>query len=180
MRKRLNSISIYLFYRILVVAAILGAGSVSRSQAGELPLAPVLTQELNMVLNASVNLHKSLVSQNEEQVDIHLRDIVWQLDRAKTASAYAKDHERRHLLRILEAAREHFEMTQTSYGEERRARLVDAFNQLVNLVRIYRVDRAFSIFFCPKDRTTWVQRTTKAQNPFRHDRAESCGLRVPR
>lgn len=148
---------------------------------GDLALAQDLVVELNMVLKATDSLHKSLISQNEEQVDLSLRDILQQIDRARTASRYAKPHEQRHLIRILEAAREQFELTQSSYGEERRLRLEEAYNQLVNLVRIYRVDPNYGIFFCAKDKTTWIQKGAKAQNPFRIDGNRSpCGMRVPK
>lgn len=149
--------------------------------AGELVLAAPLTIELNRVLKMSEALHKSLLSQNEERVDLALRDMLWQLERARDASQYAKPHERGHLVRILDSAREHFELTQSSYGDERRSRLEDGFNQLVNLVRIYKLDRTYSIYFCPKDKTTWVQTGIKAQNPFKAESSrEPCGMRVPK
>lgn len=149
--------------------------------AGQLSLAPALTSELNHVLNISDVLHRSLVEQNEEQTEISLREMVIQLGRARAASFMAKPHDRRHLLRILDAAHEHFELTQSSYGDERRARLEEGFNQLANLVRVYRLDQSFGIFFCPKDRTTWIQKGYKARSPFRSKQAgESCGIRVSR
>lgn len=146
---------------------------------GELALSSQLRRELDLVLKAGDSLHKALVQQNEEQVELSLRDVLYQLDRSKTASYLAKPHERRHLMRILEAAREQFELTQTTFGEDRRMRFESGFNQIVNLLRIYRLDRAFTIFFCPKDKTTWIQRGSKPQNPF-HPESGSCGMKVPR
>lgn len=163
---------------LIVIASIVGSGSAFAR--GELALAPRLTEELNLVLKASDSLHKSLVTQNEEQIDIGLRDVIQQITRARAALSYAKPHERRHLVRILDAAYEQFELTQTTYGNERRQRLEEGFNQLVNIVRIYRVDRTYSIFFCAKDKTSWVQTGNRAQNPFRSDRREPCGMRIPR
>lgn len=149
--------------------------------AGELSLAPELMVELNQVLKVSDSLHKSLMSQDEDQVELNLRDMVQELERAKRASRVVKEHDRGHLLRVLAAASEQFELTQSTYGDERLLRLEEGYNQIVNLIRVYRVDRAYGIFFCPKDRTTWVQRGGKPQNPFRADtHREPCGLRVPR
>lgn len=164
-----------------VAAVIFITGAPTTVRAGELTLASEVMHELNSVLRAGDGLHKSLVAQDDEQIDIGLRDVLHQLIRAKGALLFAKPHERRHLVRILEAAQENFELTRSSYGDERRARLEDGYNQLVNLVRIYRLDRAYGIFFCPKDKTTWVQRGNKPQNPFHpDDRRESCGMRVTR
>jgi hypothetical protein len=156
----------------------------ARCEAGELALSPQVTAELNQVLKVGDALHKSLLSQDEEQIEMGVRDIIVQLDRAKNASNQVKPHDRRHLLRVLDSAYEQFEQTQAEYGERRRVRLEEGFNQLVNIVRIYRVDRSYGIFFCPKDRTTWVQRGQKPQNPFRSiaesGHREPCGMRVPR
>lgn len=153
-----------------------------RVEAGELFLNSQLMLEINGVLKASDTLHRSLIQQNEEQVELGLRDLIQQINRARELSYLAKPHERQHLIRILDAAKEHFEITQTSFGSERRDRLEDGFNQLVNLVRIYKVDRSYAIYFCPKDKSTWVQTSAKAQNPFRTEAGnrEPCGIKVPK
>jgi hypothetical protein len=126
-------------------------------------------------------VHHSLVEQNEEQADIGLRDLLKQIAHARSHLNVVKDYERPHLVRILDAAKEQFEMSQAAYGQERRVRLEDGFNQLVNLVRIYKVDKAYGIYFCPSDRSTWVQTGNKAQYPFpAAGSREPCGLKVDR
>lgn len=148
---------------------------------GELALGPTLTTELNAVLRNADGLHKSLLSHDEEQVDLNLRDILWQLNRAKRALVHAKLHERGHLVRILDAAEGDFEVSQTAVGEEKRLRLEHGFNQLVNLLQIYKLDRSYSIFFCPNDRTTWIQKGNSGTNPFRAEGGRSpCAVRVPK
>ena len=138
----------------------------ARGGSGELVLAPALTRELNAVLQSGDELRVSLIQQNDEQTDIGVRDLMKQIDRARALSHLAKPYERSHLLRILDAARENFEVVQSSYGNARRDQLEEGYNQLVNLVRIYKLDRTYAIFFCPKDKTSWVQKTGKAQSPF--------------
>jgi len=168
-------------WRVFCVCIGLGLVTMASSaSARQLSLAPALTSELNRVLNVSEALHRALVEQNEELTEISLREIVLQLGRARAASYLAKPHDRRHLMKILDAAYEQFELSQTSYGNERWARIEAAFNQLANLVRVYKLDPSFGIFFCPKDRTTWVQKGYKPRNPFKsykHTDA-SCGIRV--
>lgn len=168
---------------VCAIAIIVGslAQSMAWGAAGDLRLTPNVTDELNLVLKVCDSLHKSLLAQNDEQIDVGLREVIVQLVRAKSASTAVKPHERSHLLRILDAALEQFELTQGSIGDERRARLTEGFNQVVNLVRIYRLDGAYSIYFCPKDQTTWVQRGSRAQNPFRNAASqETCAMRVPK
>jgi hypothetical protein len=166
---------------LLMSCVVIGLVAMPRAQAGRLVLAPSLANELNLILRASDVLHQSLVNQNEEQIEMGLRDVIWQIDRTKSSLHMAKPHERGHLVRILDAAREQFEMTQTSFGDDRRSSLAEGYNQLVNLIRIYRLDRSYDIYFCPKDRTTWVQKGARVQNPFRTDSSrQPCGIRVPK
>lgn len=182
-RLRLALITSPLVLSLTLILGLLDGSSAfaaTRAPAG-LALSPTLTNELNQVLRAGDLLHQALVGRSDEQIEMSVRDILWHLDRARNALRTAKPHERAHLSRILSAARQHFEVTQTAYGEERRSRLEDGFNQLVNLVRIYRLDKSYSIFFCPKDRTTWVQKGSRGRNPFQSEWSrESCGIRVPR
>lgn len=165
-----------IFLFIFIVAPLARAGG----PKGTLTLAPALTKELNLVLKAGDSVHHSLVAQNEELTDIGLRDLLKQLAHARAHLAIAKDYERPHLSRILDAAKEQFELSQAAYGQERRARLEEGFNQLVNLVRIYKVDKQYGIFFCPNDKSTWVQ-TGKGQYPFTSSGSrEPCSLKVER
>jgi hypothetical protein len=151
------------------------------SKGGELMLGSVLMTELNKVLQASDSLHAALVAHDEEQTELTLRDLLLQLDRTRSFTSLAKPHERSHLTRILDAAKTQFEQTLGSVGEDRRARFENGYNQLANIVRIYKVDRAYAIFFCPKDRTNWVQRGNRPENPFRGPaNKEACGMKIPR
>ena len=170
-----------IFPQALIVLSLAAGAPKAFAVTHELPLAAPLTTELNLVLKAGDVLHKSLISHDEEQIEMGLRDMLWQLEKAKGALVHAKMHERGHLVRILEAASDDFEVTQRAFGEERRLRLAAAYNQLANLVRIYKLDRVYSIFFCPKDRTTWIQKGSNGLNPFRNEGVrDHCGIRVPK
>lgn len=149
------------------------------SHAGEMVLHPVVMRELGQVVRSADDLHQSLVRQDDERLEIAIRDVIHQIDRVRTVAILARQHERYHLLKILEAGREHLEYAQVAYGDERRVRFEMVYQQLVNVVRIYKVDRAYGIFFCDKDKSSWVQRGAKAQNPF-SSTYRTCGVRVPR
>ncbi len=153
--------------------------SVQRAQAGRIELIPKLQAELNQLLKSSENLQGAMLKKSEDQLDLSVREVVSQIERTVALSVVAKPYERSHLLKILRTARENFELAQGSYGKERDMHLTDGLNQLVNIVRIYKVDHSYGIFFCPKDKNSWVQRGKKAQNPFRSPAStEGCGIRV--
>jgi hypothetical protein len=168
-------------FQIIVAFVVFGSIARAGGPKSTLVLNLTLTKELNLVLKAGDSVHHSLVAQNEELTDIGLRDLLKQIAHARSHLSSAKDYERGHLVRILDAARENFELSQAAYGNERRARLTEGFNQLVNLVRIYKVDKAYGIYFCPLDRSTWVQTESKAQYPFPPTGSrEPCGMKVDR
>jgi hypothetical protein len=178
---QMNAAQVFRCAVVVFIFLMAGLSGSRDARAGDLVLNKQLLEELNLVLKASDVLHKSLLTQDDEQVDLSLRDLLRQLEKAQNASGLAKPHERGHLMRILSAAHEQFELTQSSYGEDRRVRMEEGYNQLVNLVRIYRVDTSYAIFFCPKDRTTWIQKGARAQNPFQGEsRREPCAIQIPK
>jgi hypothetical protein len=177
MQIKLSVISRFCLLLSLIALAVLPPQVASAAVAG-LDLASPLMTAVNRVLSAGDKLHKSLIVQNEDEIEIGIRDMIWHIDQARQASAYAKPHERGHLLLILDAAREQFELTQSAYGEERRVSMEAGYNQLANLVRIYQVDRSYGIFFCPDDKSSWVQKGLKGQNPFHPKGLLNCGMRV--
>lgn len=161
-----------------MLALVCTVGS-SSALAGDLSLHPVVMRELNQLVRTSDALHVALVREDEEFLEIAIRDLVLQTDRVWGTSVQAKPHERYHLIKILDSLREHLEIAHSGYGEERRQSLLMVFRQLVNIVRIYRINKSYGIFFCDRDKSTWIQKGLKAQNPFGLV-AKTCGLRVPK
>ncbi len=176
MRRLLLPVSWFRLVFTLILGLILGPAV---GQAGDMALHPTVMRELNLTIRSADLLHQALIKQDEEQLEIGIRDVIHQIDRVRTVAILAKQHERHHLLRILEAGREYLESAQTAFGDERKTTLQQAYNQMVNLVRIYKIDKLYGIFFCDKDKGSWVQKGHKAQNPFTTT-ARHCGVRVPR
>lgn len=159
--------------------------SPSQSEAGRIGaniiLRPNVTLEINKLLLASDTLRLALVSQDEDQIEICLRELMWEVDQARLTSLHVRDFDRRHLLKILDNIKENLEMSFSSYGEFRKGFFLKVFNQAANIVRIYQVDSRFSIFYCPKDHATWVQASNKPENPFKNSAVpKDCGLKVNR
>ena len=141
-------------------------------------LSQVLTSELNQLLSDSGELHRSFFNQNEESISQALSKTLKQINRAKESSVVIEEHSRSHLNKILDAAKGRLELTQTTEGDARRRNLKSAFEQLAHLARIYKVDRRFRIFFCPKDRSSWVKVGWKAKNPINPETLANCGKAV--
>lgn len=153
--------------------------SATPASAGDLNLHPLVMRELNVLVRTSDTLHVAMVRDDEEFLEIAIRDLFLQTDRVWATSSRAKPHERYHLIKILDSLREHLEIAHSAYGEERKQSLLMIFRQLVNIVRIYKVNKSYGIYFCDRDKSTWIQKGVKVQNPF-GVAAKTCGLKVPK
>ncbi len=137
--------------------------------------------ELNLILQSSDSLHMALVTQNEDQIEISLRDVIVQIERTRRFTNHAKEHERIHLLRILQAAQEQFELSIGENGAQKELHLQQGLNQIVNMARMYNTDPRYAIFFCEHDKTTWIQKGSRAEDPFRSPASsKTCGIKVSR
>ncbi len=144
-------------------------------------LRPSLTLEINKLLLSSEHLRLALLSQDVDQIEICLRELMWAVDQSRAVSLHVRGFDRRHLLKILDNIKGNLDMSFSSYGTYRKDFFVKIFNQFANIVRIYQVDSRFSIFYCPKDHSTWIQASNKPENPFKNSMVpKDCGLKVNR
>lgn len=144
-----------------------------------LQLEPNTMAELTTLLSHGDALHSALTKQEDEQVEVALRDIQFSISRTMAVSARVKMHERAHLMKILESMSENVEIARNSGVSERRERISDVFNMMANVVRIYGVDARFKIFFCSRDKMTWIQTKSRGVYPFPESGERECALRAP-
>lgn len=164
----------------LITAALMplaaGAGP------GRLVLRSEAMNELTALLSAGDGLHTALIRQDEEQVEVALRDLETANRRVIARSSALREHERTHLMKILDLIDEQVGVARNSGHTERRMRLFDIFGNLANLVRIYAVDSRFKIFFCSRDKLTWIQVKPRGQYPFvdgaERSPSSECALRA--
>jgi hypothetical protein len=171
-----------LTYTVLIMLLLIAHNSFAGRIGANIALRPNITFQLNKVLLSSENLRIALLNQDEDQIEICLKELSWEVDQARNISLQVRDFDRRHLLKILDNIKGSLEISFSSFGGDRRELLLKSFNQMANIVRIYQVDPRFSIFYCPKDHATWIQASNKPQNPFRGPASASkdCGIKVNR
>lgn len=135
--------------------------------------------EITILLSHGDDLHSALTKQEDEQIEVTLRDIQVSIERTMLASTKVKPHERAHLLKILESMAENVEIARNSGINERRERIADVFNMMANVVRIYGVEARFKIFFCSRDKMTWIQTKGRGVYPFPELGERDCAQRAP-
>lgn len=168
----------------LVLSLLFCCLSVSARHAERIVLEPRTATELTLLLSAVDGLHSALIRQDDEQVDVSLRDIEVATRTTMNVSVLMKPHERTHLMKNLESIDASVGVARNSGHNDRRERIADIFNTSANLVRVYSVDSRFKIFFCARDKMTWIQTKSNGQHPLidlgeRTPASGECALRAP-
>jgi hypothetical protein len=135
--------------------------------------------ELTVLMSATDGLHSNLIKQDDEQIDVSLRDIELATKRTMAVSVRLKPHERTHLMKNLEVMDMSVGAARNSGHNDRRERISEIFNTAANLVRVYSVDARFKIFFCARDKMTWIQTKPVGRYPSSDIGERECALRAP-
>ena len=171
-----------LLWRVFLVG-LLGVGYLTSSHSvaargkyGKIPISGALKSELNNLLKTTNNLHVACVSHNEKKVDENIRLVLLAIKRATQKTSLAKD-QKPHLTRMLDKSRQHLELTLNRSGESRKESLKEAFINLVQIAKVYKLD-TYQIYFCPSDKAVWLQKGWKPRNPVHPKKYGSCGQAV--
>lgn len=151
-------------------------GSFAARKYDPLEVPPALTTELNTLLAAVDRLHGACVLGDEERVQSAANQVLKHLALAKKKSPLAEG-QRQHLVRVLDAIESDLELAKSLKGDGRVEPLQSAFKQTVQLAQTYKLDR-YQIFFCPLDRSVWLQKSTRPKNPIHPRKHGDCGKLV--
>lgn len=162
----------YVFILLLVFAA-----SASGRERPKMSLKPELKLELNKVLKAGSDLHEACVAQDEKKVNATVEGVISAIDKAEKKTALA-DGEKPHLDRILNATKLRLQKVKKADGDDRKDALKEGFIQLVQISQLFPADPSYSVFFCSKDKSVWLQKGKKAKNPIHPETFETCGKLV--
>ena len=163
----------------LLISILFCSFTARARHAERIALEPRTATELTLLLSAVDGLHSNLMRQDDEQVDVSLRDIEVATRNTMLVSVHMKPHERTHLMKNLESIDASVGVARNSGHSDRRDRIADIFNTTANLVRVYSVDSRFKIFFCARDKMTWIQTKSNGQHPLNETGERECALRAP-
>ena len=133
-------------------------------------------KQLNLVLKDASSLHLACVSKNRVKISSSMRKLIKSLTRAIKTSQASRAH-RTHLYKMLVSAKTKIELSQWQKGVKRQDSLKRAFHQIVEIDRVYKLDK-YKVFFCAKDRSIWLQKSWKPRNPIHPVKFEKCGRLV--
>ncbi|MFK8139011.1 MAG: hypothetical protein AB8E15_11675 [Bdellovibrionales bacterium] len=166
----------------VIIALVLGLSlslNVMARRHKKIPLDPPRLQQVNQILSESSDLGLALFSQKDDQVKQELTELNIQIRQILSSLGdFELQNQEMHLKRILLSTKNNLETYENiNTNDKKRVYLKKAFAQITQLVRMYKVDKKFRIFYCKDDNAEWVQTERKARNPVSPDRFGRCGMR---
>jgi len=179
--RRLSS-SVFVFIFILGSIAL-------AANSNRIKIDASTASSLLIVLKGSESFHTNLVDTVTKKDTKKIKQDAAQLSQlVKVALRTAREKEPAenlmHLEKILLSADGRLQdFINVAEGETTRRLhyLREFFKQIIQIASKYAVPHNFNIFFCPKDKQkgVWIQKSTKAQNPFDSDGTlKNCGAIV--
>lgn len=166
---------------ICVVALLIGESG--RCATPKMKLSQAVAKSLFVILQGSEALHSSLYSKDDKKVQETIMQLVKTLEITQALSVRSENAETLvHLEKILTTTKNRLRDVQNVSLNEKERRLNylrEFFQQVIQITRLYEVSHNFNVFFCPKDKEkgVWIQKSSKAQNPFDPDGSlKSCGV----
>ena len=171
------SIRYILFLYFLFICTIVFIPTNISAAIKKMKLESHIAKQIETILDTSQLLHQSLISNDNNQVKIHLSHIKHLIFSANKA-AYHSNINTLHLRHILQNTTRSIDQARL-HGRENliKENIKGMFNQLVLLSRTYRLNSRYPIYFCDKDKSVWLQKAGRIRNPI-HSHYTFCGYIV--
>jgi hypothetical protein len=151
------------------MAFLLVFGVVSaQSSKKRIGLTDLVEKDLISVLEASETLRASMYAKQEALVISNIEQVRAQIRHAKQ-NLKSEGRNAQHLDRILTTIDQDLSRARSTQREQKVKYIQEAFRQIVMLYQSYNISASFKVFFCKKDRSVWIQKDRKPQNPFESD-----------
>lgn len=137
-----------------------------------------ISDGIEEVLELTAEFHKTRVSQDSSKVSVQLAtEIAQKLGTVANISQKTNSVQNLHITKIIQSAQNSIQL----YKEDPMAKnastdLKDFFKEIVQITQVFEVKK-YKIFFCPQDRSLWLQTMPKAQNPVNLN-LKNCGKPV--
>ena len=152
------------------------------ARSTKLSLDEATIKKLNQLLNETTDFQAALYEQNDAKIKQEIIELNRVIDGFLVGLGdFQVQNQGMHLKRILRSTKNYLESYQNLNSQDKKIQnLKKAFSQLVQLVRIYKVDKEYRIFYCKSDNSEWIQKGWKAKNPIHPTKYGKCGQRAYR
>ena len=135
-----------------------------------------LKRPLTSLLDEGVDLHQAFYSKEEDQIRLTSLRMINQIEVLELPPQILPYHQRSYIDRLLKSLRTQLEAIRTSPGK-RKTNINSVNRTLTYMAHIYGLEK-YAVFFCPDDRSVWMQgKQSKKIKPL-HLEYQKCGALV--
>ena len=135
-----------------------------------------LREPLTSLLDEAVYLHQAFYSKKEDQVRLTSLKMINQIEMLERSPQLIPYHQRSYVDRLLKSLKPQLEAIRTS-PSSRRTNINSVNRTLTYMAHIYGLNK-YAVFFCPDDRSVWLQgKKSKKMKPL-HLEYQDCGALV--
>lgn len=135
-----------------------------------------LKEPLTSLLDEAVYLHQAFYSQREDQIRLTSLKMINQIAMLEQSPQLVPYHQRSYIDRLLKSLKPRLEAIRTS-PSTRRTNINSVNRTLTYMAHIYGLNK-YAVFFCPDDRSVWLQgKKSKKMKPL-HLAYQKCGALV--
>lgn len=135
-----------------------------------------LKEPLTSLLDEVVYLHKAFYSQQEDRIRLTALKMINQIEMLERSPQLLPYHQRSYIDRLLKSLKPQLEAIRTS-PSRRRTNINSVNRTLTYMAHIYGLNK-YAVFFCPDDRSVWLQgKKSKKMKPL-HLEYQECGALV--
>lgn len=136
-----------------------------------------LNSEVQEIITLAAELHQFRVKKNEEEATKVAKTLAAELSHAKEITTKVEDLQDVHIAKILDSAYASLKIYNTNpKSKDAVGGLKGFFKEMVQITQVLEVKK-YRLFFCPIDRSLWLQKDSKAKNPVNLNHV-NCGKPV--
>ena len=142
------------------------------------PLKDELKAPLVSLLDEAVYLHQAFYSKKEDQIHLTLSRMINQIEVLEQSPELLPYHQRSYTYRLLRGLKPQLEAMMKIANKGNRKTSINSINRtLIYMAHVYGLKKHV-VYFCPKDRSVWMQgKNVKKMRPL-HLEYQSCGAVV--
>ena len=137
------------------------------------PLKDALRGPLVSLLDEAVYLHQAVYAKQEDQIHLTLSKMVNQIETLEKSPQLLPYHQQSYIYRLLQGLKPQLEAIKVS--QEKRGASINSINRTFTyMAHVYGLKK-YAVFFCPKDRSVWMQgKNVNNRRPL-HLKYQLCG-----
>ncbi|MDE0517999.1 MAG: hypothetical protein OXH36_00365 [Bdellovibrionales bacterium] len=160
-------------YRLGIVILVLFSSFSFAIKREAFPIKEELENPLTALLDEAVDLHHAIYSNQEGRIHLTLSKMINKIEELKQFPQLLPYHQQSYTYNLLQGLRPQLEAIKVSRGK--RKDNINAINRtLTYMAHVYGL-RKYAVFYCPKDKSVWIQKGNKKRHKRSLQNYRLCG-----